>query len=63
MGRATEYLYDTGHEDIRFWLTRCQAYFDRNKLQWREASDRIKYALGKCKARHSLPLLWHTETK
>ena len=38
---------NAGHEDIRFWLTRCQDYFDRNKLQWREESDRIKYTLGK----------------
>ena len=27
---------NAGHEDIRFWITRCQDYFDRNKLQWRE---------------------------
>ena len=38
---------NAGHEDIRFWITRCQDYFDRNKLQWREEGDRIKYALGK----------------
>ena len=38
---------NTGHEDIRFWITRCQDYFDRNKLQWREEGDRIKYGLGK----------------
>ena len=38
---------NAGHEDIRFWLTRCQNYGDRNKLQWREEGDRIKYALGK----------------
>ena len=24
---------NAGHEDVRFWLTRCQDYFDRNKLQ------------------------------
>ena len=24
---------NAGHEDIRFWITRCQDYFDRNKLQ------------------------------
>ena len=24
---------NAGHDDIRFWLTRCQDYFDRNKLQ------------------------------
>ena len=34
------------HEDIRFWITRCQDYLDQNKLQWREEGDRIKYALG-----------------
>ena len=33
---------NAGQEDIRFWLTRCQDYFDRNKLQWREEGDRIK---------------------
>ena len=33
---------NAGHEDIRFWLTRCQDYFDQNKLQWREEGDRIK---------------------
>ena len=38
---------NASHEDIRFWITRCQDYFDRNKLQWREEGDRIKYALGK----------------
>ena len=38
---------NAGHEDIRFWLSRCQDYFDRNKLQWREESDKIKYALRK----------------
>ena len=38
---------NAGHEDVRFWLTRCQDYFDRNKLQWREEGDRIKFALGK----------------
>ena len=38
---------NAGHEDIRFWITRCQDYFDRNKLQWREEGDRIKFALGK----------------
>ena len=38
---------NAGHKDIRFWITRCQDYFDRNKLQWREEGDRIKYALGK----------------
>ena len=24
---------NASHEDIRFWITRCQDYFDRNKLQ------------------------------
>ena len=38
---------NAGHEDIRFLLTRCQDYFNRNKLQWREEGDRSKYALGK----------------
>ena len=38
---------NAGHEDIRFWFTRCQNYCDRNKLQWREEGDGIKYALGK----------------
>ena len=38
---------NAGHKDIRFWITRCQDYFDRNKLQWREEGNRIKYAPGK----------------
>ena len=38
---------NAGHEDLRFWLTRCQDYFNRNKLQWREEGDRIKVTLGK----------------
>src|SRR6201996_8470970 len=38
---------NAGHEDIRLWLTRCQDYFDQNKLQWREEGNRIKYGLGK----------------
>ena len=38
---------NTGHEDVRFWLTRCQDDFDRNMLQWREEDDRTKYAVGK----------------
>ena len=32
---------NAGHEDIRFWITRCQDYFDQNKLQWKEEGDRI----------------------
>ena len=35
------------HEDVRSWSTRCQNYFNRSKLQWREEGDRIKFALGK----------------
>ena len=44
---APNTFQNAGNEDVRFWLTRCQDYFDRNKLQWREEGDRIKYALGK----------------
>ena len=32
---------NAGHEDIRFWITRCQDYFHQNKFQWREEGDRI----------------------
>ena len=38
---------NASHADIRFWKPRCQDYFDRNKLKWREEGNRIKYALGK----------------
>ena len=37
------------HQDIRFWLTTCKDFFDRNPYQWQEEADRIKYALPKLK--------------
>ena len=39
----------TKHQDVRFWLTACKDFFDRNSYQWKNESDRIKYALGKMK--------------
>ena len=35
------------HQDIRFWLTACKDFFDRNPSQWPIEADRIKYALCK----------------
>ena len=37
------------HQDVRFWLTACKDFFDRNPSQWRIEADRIKYALSKMK--------------
>jgi len=37
------------HQDIRFWLTSCKDFFDRNQYQWQDEADRIKYALSKLK--------------
>jgi len=37
------------HQDIRFWLTTCKDFFDRNPYQWQDEADRIKYALAKLK--------------
>ena len=37
------------HQDVRFWLTACKDFFDRNPFQWRIEADRIKYALSKMK--------------
>ena len=37
------------HQDVRFWLTACKDCFDRNPSQWRNETDRIKYALSKMK--------------
>jgi len=37
------------HQDIRFWLTTCKDYFDRNPYQWQDEADCIKYALAKLK--------------
>ena len=37
------------HRDVRFWLTDCKDFFDRNPSQWRIMGDRIKYALSKMK--------------
>ena len=39
----------TKHQDVRFWLTACKDFFDRNPSQWRIEADRIKYALSKMK--------------
>ena len=49
-------ITNAGHEDIRLRITRCQDYFDQNKLQWREEGDRIKYALGKMQGMTVTPL-------
>ena len=46
---------NAGHKDIRFWLTRCQDYFDPNKLQWREEVEKIRYALGKFQGATATP--------
>ena len=46
---------NTSHEDVRFWLTRCQDYFDQSKLEWREEGDRIKFALGKMQGKTVTP--------
>ena len=37
------------HQDVRFWLTACKDFFDRNPSQWRIKTDRIKYPLSKMK--------------
>ena len=37
------------HQDVRFWLTACKNFFDRNPSQWRIEADRIQYALSKMK--------------
>ena len=37
------------HQDVRFWLTACKDFFDRNRYQWQDEADRIKYALSKLK--------------
>ena len=37
------------HQDVRFWLTACKDFFDRNPYQWQDEADRIKYALSKLK--------------
>ena len=37
------------HQDVRFWLTACRDFFDRNPYQWQDEADRIKYALSKLK--------------
>jgi len=35
------------HQDVRFGLTTCKVFFDRNPYQWQDEADRIKYALSK----------------
>ena len=37
------------NQDVRFWLTACKDFFDRNPSQWRIEADRIKYAFSKIK--------------
>ena len=37
------------HQDVRFWLTACKDFFDRNPYQRQNEADRIKYALSKLK--------------
>ena len=37
------------NQDVRFWLTACKDFFDRNPSQWRIEADRIKYTLSKMK--------------
>ena len=37
------------HQDVRFWLTACKDFFDRNPYQWQDEADRMKYALSKLK--------------
>ena len=37
------------HQDVRFWLTACKDFFDRNPSQWRIEAERIKYAWSKMK--------------
>ena len=37
------------HQNVRFWLTACKDFFDRNLYQWQDKADQIKYALSKLK--------------
>jgi len=37
------------HQDIRFWLTTCKDFFDRNPYQGQDEADRIPYPLSKLK--------------
>jgi len=37
------------HQDIRFWLTPCKDFFDRNPYQWQDEAECISYTLSKLK--------------
>jgi len=36
-------------QDIRFWLTTCKHFFDRNAYQAQDEAEHIKYAVSKPK--------------
>ena len=40
---------DAKPQDVRFWVTACKGFFDRNPYQWQDEAERIKYALSKLK--------------
>jgi len=50
-------------QDIRFWLTTCKVFFDRNPYHWQEEADCIKYALSKLKGSQvaSFPMTYRNQ--
>ena len=43
------------HQDIRMWLMTCTDYFGRNRWQWEDEAQRIRYAISRMYGKEVAP--------